>query len=133
LGLLSGLEQANDRNGRLALGSHRPEKGAQPGGNRQPGEKKLFANLAELRQIPGVDANKLQQRKERIRFYGGHEKSSKNCHLRTVGCILALSWRPKRKCRFMTVKPRKYSYYSSRRGIKCRLVNNSSRQRARVA
>ena len=31
-------------------------------------EKKPFANLAELRQIPGVDANKLQQRKERIRF-----------------------------------------------------------------
>jgi competence ComEA-like helix-hairpin-helix protein len=31
-------------------------------------EKKPFANLAELRQIPGVDANKLQQRKERILF-----------------------------------------------------------------
>ena len=66
-------------------------------------------------------------------FRGGHEKSSKNCHLRTIGCILALSWRPKRKCRFMTVRPRRYSYNSSSGGIKCHFVNNSSRQRARVA
>ncbi len=31
-------------------------------------ERKTFSNLAELREIPGVDAKKLEQRKERILF-----------------------------------------------------------------
>jgi hypothetical protein len=34
---------------------------------------------------------------------GRLKESNKNCHQRTVGCILALSGRAKRKCRFMTV------------------------------
>ena len=40
------------------------------------------------------------------------KKSNKNCHQRAVGSILALSGRAKRKCRFMTVQARRYSYNS---------------------
>jgi hypothetical protein len=37
---------------------------------------------------------------------------NKNCHQKTVGSILALSGKAKRKCRFITVRARRYSYNS---------------------